>query len=62
MPASSARSVIVAFSGSAITSNGQKTTLDLGGVMAVAPQQTLLISPAGSEPAHILQILVQNSQ
>jgi hypothetical protein len=62
IPASSARSVIVALSGSAIVGDGQKTTLDLGDVMAVAPHQTLLISSAGSEPAHILQILVQDPQ
>jgi hypothetical protein len=60
IPASPARSVIVALSNSTIAGNGQKTTLDLGGVMAVAPHQTLLVSPAGNEPAHILQILVQN--
>src|SRR5271155_1209234 len=46
IPASSARSVIVALSNSTIAGNGQKTTLDLGDVIAVAPHQTLLISPA----------------
>jgi hypothetical protein len=51
-------SVIVAISASAVTTNGHQTTLQPGGVMAIAPQQSLQISPIGSEPAHILQVLV----
>jgi hypothetical protein len=58
IPASQAPSVIVALSNSTITSNDQSNSLDLGGVMAVPPRQSLLLSPSGSEPAHILQIVV----
>jgi hypothetical protein len=56
--ASRSPSVIVALSDSTIISNGQSDSLDLGGVMAVAPGQSLLLSPIGNEPAHILQIVV----
>jgi hypothetical protein len=58
IPASQAPSVIVALSESTITSNGQSNSLDLGGVMAVPPRQSLLLSSIGNEPAHILQIVV----
>ena len=58
IPASQESSVIVALSNSTITSNGQSNSLDLGGVMAVPPRQSLLLSPIGDEPAHILQIVV----
>jgi hypothetical protein len=58
IPASQAPSVIVALSESTITSNGQSNSLDLGGVKAVPPRQSLLLSPIGNEPAHILQIVV----
>jgi hypothetical protein len=59
IPTSSASSVVVALSNFTITANGQKNTLELGGVMAIAPHQTLVISPTANEPAHILEVLVQ---
>jgi hypothetical protein len=52
-------SVVIAISPTIVTSNGHPTTLEHGSVMAVAPRQSLLIAPAGAEPAHILQILVR---
>jgi hypothetical protein len=58
VPASQRASVIVALASSTIVSNGKKTALDLGSVMAVAPGQSLLLSAEGNAPAHILQILV----
>lgn len=51
-------SVIVAISASAVTTNGHQTTLQSGDVMPIAPKQSLQISPTGSDPAHILQVLV----
>lgn len=60
IPASESPSVVVALSSSTITSNGQTTSLNLGGVMAVALRQPLLLSPTGNEPAHILQIVVNS--
>jgi hypothetical protein len=58
-PPASAPSVIIAFSDSVVTTNGKSTTLTLGEVLAVAPQQSFQISPVTSAPAHILQVLVQ---
>jgi hypothetical protein len=58
IPASTKVFVIVALSDSTITGNGRSTTLHLGDAMAVAAQQPLKIAPAGTEPAHILQVLV----
>ena len=55
---SPASSVIVALSGSTISNAGRKTTLGLGDVKAIAPHQSLLLSPTDAGPAHILQILV----
>jgi hypothetical protein len=58
-PPATAPSVIVAFSNSVVTTNGKSTTLALGTVLAVAPQQSFQISRATSAPAHILQVIVQ---
>jgi hypothetical protein len=58
IPASQSASVVVALSSSTITSNGKTKPLDLGAVMSLAPGQSLLVAPAGNEPAHLLQILV----
>jgi hypothetical protein len=60
IPATPGPSVIVALSNSTLAANGKSSTLELGSVTAIAPQQSLLISPTGNEPAHILQILVHN--
>jgi hypothetical protein len=59
VPPSPAPSVIVAFSGSRIGEGAKSTTLGLGDVMAVPPRQSLVLSPAGSEPAHVLRIFVK---
>jgi hypothetical protein len=58
IPASPLTSVVVAFSDTSIITNGRTTTLHLGESMPVAPQQSLKIAPTGSDPAHVLQILV----
>jgi hypothetical protein len=52
-------SVLVAISGSIVTASGHQTMLQLGDVMPVAPGQSLQIAPTSTEPAHVLQILVQ---
>jgi hypothetical protein len=54
-------SVIVAFSPTTIATNGQTTKLGLGDVMAIAPHQTLQLSPTGAEPVHVLEVLVHNA-
>jgi hypothetical protein len=59
IPASPRPSVVVAVSPTIVTSYGHPTTLEHGSVMAVSPRQSLLVSPAGAEPAHLLQIFVQ---
>jgi hypothetical protein len=52
-------SVIIAISESTVTTNGRKTTLAQGEVMAIGPNQSIQISPSISVPAHILQVIFQ---
>ena len=61
VPASAGPSVIVAFSNSTIAATGKLTKLELGSVTPIAPQQPLLLSPTGNEPAHILQIVIHDT-
>ena len=60
VPAQDANSVIVALSNCKVTgtSQGKPTSLALGAVMAVRPKDSLQVSPAGNEPAHLLQVIV----
>ena len=59
--AASSPSVVVAFSDVVLREGGaeKRTELKLGDVLAVAAGRALSLSAAGTEPAHILQISVQ---
>jgi hypothetical protein len=58
IPASSLTSVIVAFSDTSISTNRRIKILHLGDSISVPPDQSVTITPAGSDPAHVLQVLV----
>ena len=57
VPLTTAPAILVAFSDTLLTHNGQTTKIGLGSVLPVAPQQTFQIAPSNpNEPAHILLI------
>jgi hypothetical protein len=58
---SSGPSVIIAISESTVATNGKKTKLGQGEVMAIDPNQSIQISQPTSASAHILQVIVQAS-
>ncbi|WP_158941872.1 hypothetical protein, partial [Granulicella sp. S190] len=60
IPPSTAPSVLIGLADSTITTNNKTTTLGLGSVMAVQPNQSLQVTPTKtSAPAHLLQVFVQ---
>jgi hypothetical protein len=56
VPPTPAPSVLVAFSSTSLTHDGQTTKIGVGTVLPIAPNQSFQISPLTSEPAHILLI------
>jgi hypothetical protein len=57
IPLTTAPSILVAFSDTSLTHNGQTTKIGLGSVLPIAPKQTLQIAPTNpTGPAHILLI------
>ncbi|MBB5339304.1 hypothetical protein [Tunturiibacter gelidoferens] len=56
VPPTAAPSVLIAFSSTALTHDGQTTKIAIGTVLPIAPSQSFQISPVASEPAHILLI------
>jgi hypothetical protein len=58
LPPSPRSSVLVALSTFTVSGNSQPKKLELGSVISVSPGQSVLVTPDGSEPAHLLQISV----